>query len=204
MAAAARRLAETGLVIGGAGNVSVRTGDRIVITPRGARLARTTPEECLVTDLDGRLVEGAGMASSETGLHCAAYAAKAAGAVVHMHAHFCTVVSSLQDELEAIHYALASFGGPVRVAAYETFGSEELAQAVVRALTDRRGALMRNHGAVTVGDDLDEAVELAETLEWLCSVQYHAKLAGSPHLLSSEDLTGVLAQRTALTPPLAL
>jgi L-fuculose-phosphate aldolase len=195
---AGARLAGAGLVVGGAGNASVRVEDRMVITPRGSRLAALRPEELLVCDLDGRVLEGDGRASSETPLHCAAYAATGAGAVVHTHPVFCSVVSTLASEIDGIHYAVALFGGSVRVADYATFGSPELAEHVATALRDRRGALMRNHGAVTVGDDLDTAVELAETLEWLASVHYHAHLAGTPSVLSAQDIERVQGQRAAL------
>lgn len=197
--AAGSRLAAAGLVVGGAGNVSVRVEDRMVITARGSRLAALRTEELLICDLQGRVLEGDGRASSETPLHCAAYAETGAGAVVHTHPHFCSVVSTLVSEIEGIHYAVALFGGSVRVADYATFGSSELAAHVAEALRGRRGALMRNHGAVTVGDDLEDAVELTETLEWLASVHYHAHLAGTPSVLSSEDIERVQGQRSALS-----
>jgi L-fuculose-phosphate aldolase len=196
--AAGARLAAAGLVVGGAGNVSVRLEDRMVITARGSRLGALRPEDLLVADLQGRVLEGDGQASSETPLHCAAYAETGAGAVVHTHPLFCAVVSTLVSEIDAIHYAVALFGGSVRVADYATFGSPELAAYVAEALRGRRGALMRNHGAVTVGEDIEGAVELTETLEWLASVHYHAHLAGTPSVLSSEDIERVQGQRAAL------
>jgi L-fuculose-phosphate aldolase len=196
--AAGARLAAAGLVVGGAGNLSVRVDDRLIITPRGCRLAALEPDALVVTDLAGRLVEGEGRISSETQLHCAAYRATGARAVVHTHPVFCTVVSTLADEIAGIHYAVAEFGGTVRVAGYATFGSDELAAGVAEALRDRTGALMRNHGAVTVGDDLEAAVEATETLEWLAEVHYRAHLAGTPALLSPEQIEAVEAQRAAL------
>lgn len=200
LVAAGAQLASAGLIVGGAGNISVRSRDRLVITPRGARLGALRAEECLVTDLDGQVLEGEGMASSETPLHCAAYAETGAGAVVHTHSLFCAVVSTLVREIAGIHYAVTLFGGTVRVADYATFGSPQLARNVAEALNGRRGALMRNHGAVTVGGDLPAAVELAETLEWLAAVHYHAHAAGVPSLLSAEDLQLVQDQRAALVP----
>jgi L-fuculose-phosphate aldolase len=198
MVEAGARLAAAGLVPGGAGNLSVRDGDRLLITARGARLAALSDEDLVVCDLDGQLVDGDRMPSSETPLHCAAYAATGAGAVVHTHALFCTVVSTLAQEIAAVHYAVSVFGGSVRVANYATFGTEELAQTVSEALKDRRGALMRNHGAVTVASELEEAVELAETLEWLASVHYYAHLAGTPSVLTAEQLAAVQQQRSEL------
>lgn len=197
---AGARLAAAGLVVGGAGNISVRTEDRLVITPRGSRLGALRAEDCLVMDLEGQVLEGDGSASSETALHRAVYAATDAGAVVHTHPLFCTVVSTLVQEIAGIHYAVALFGGPIRVADYATFGSQRLADNVAEALRGRRGALMRNHGAVTVADNLAAAVELSETLEWLASVHYHAHAAGTPTLLSAAELEQVQGQRAALAP----
>jgi L-fuculose-phosphate aldolase len=132
--------------------------------------------------------------SSETPLHRAVYAATDAGAIVHTHSHFATVLSTLVDELPPIHYAIHAFGGPVRVARYETFGTAALADSVTEALEGRTGALMANHGAIVCGRDLPHAVGLAVTLEWLASVYYHARLAGSPHILSDADIDAVRDQ----------
>lgn len=197
--AAGRRLVEAGLVVGGAGNVSVRRGDHVVITGRGARLGALTRESCVVVDLDGTVVDGDRARSSETPLHLAVYGATDAQAVVHTHPLFGTVLSTLVDELAPIHYAVALFGGPVRVAGYATFGSDELAEQVRAALEGRRGALMRNHGAVTIGERLEQAVELNETLEWLAAVHHHAHAGGTPALLGAQELEQVDAQRVALS-----
>src|SRR4051812_7390753 len=196
--AAGARLAAARLVVADAGNISVRVDDGLLITPRGCRLAALDPAALLVTDLDGRVVEGDGRVSSETQLHCAAYRATGARAVVHTHPVFCTVVSTLADEIAGIHYAVTLFGGSVRVAPYATFGSDELAANVADALRDRTGALMRNHGAVTVGDDLEAAVERTEMLEWLAEVHYRAHLAGTPAELTPEQIEAVQGQRVRL------
>lgn len=199
LVAAGRRLAEAGLVVGGAGNVSVRRGEHVVISGRGARLGALTRESSVVVDLDGTVVDGTVGRSSETPLHLAVYHATDAQAVVHTHPLFGTVLSTLVDELAPIHYAIALFGGPVRVAGYATFGSDELAEQVRTALDGRRGALMRNHGAVTIGERLEQAVELTETLEWLSALHHHAHLGGTPALLRAEQLEQVDAQRAALS-----
>jgi L-fuculose-phosphate aldolase len=104
------------------------------------------------------------------------------------------VLSTLVDELPAIHYAIHTFGGPVRVARYETFGTDELADSVTEALEGRTGALMANHGAIVYGRDLPQAVGRAITLEWLASVYFHARLAGSPHILTEADIDAVRDQ----------
>ena len=137
--------------------------------------------------------------SSELPLHLAVYAAAPeARAIVHTHSHFATVLSTLVDEIPAIHYVTTEFGGPVRVAPYATYGSDELAEGVAAALAGRSAALMANHGAVTIAATLDGAVERARQLEWLASVYWHARVFGTPALLGEAQLGAVEAQDRAL------
>lgn len=197
----ARALAESGLVMLSAGNVSVRRGEEMIITPRGGRLEAIDPDACVrVRIADGQIAGGGAdpNPSSETPLHLAVYRATDAGAVVHTHAHFATVVSTVVDELPPIHYAMSALGGPVRVAPYLPFGSEELAAAVRDALRDRRAALLRNHGAVAIAETLERAVDLARLIEWLASLYAHARMLGSPALLDAEELERVAERSAAL------
>jgi L-fuculose-phosphate aldolase len=198
LVAGARAVADGGLVVGTAGNLSVRDGDEMLITPRGSRLEAIDPDGCVRVRLaDGAVTEGAG-ASSEAPLHRAVYAATDARAIVHTHSHFATVLSTLVGEIPPVHYVTTQFGGRVRVAPYATFGSDELAAHVAAALDGRRGALLANHGTVTIGDTVEQAVDLALQLEWLASVAYHATLAGRPALLSDEQLGAVVDQARSL------
>jgi L-fuculose-phosphate aldolase len=188
LAEGSAKVAAAGLVTGSAGNLSVRRGAHMLITARGAQLEAIDPAECVEVGLDDGSAPPGSRPSSETPLHRAVYAGTDAGAIVHTHSHFATVLSTLVDELPPIHYAIHAFGGPVRVARYETFGTDELADAVMEALADRTGALMANHGAIVYGRDVAHAVGLAITLEWLASVYYHARAAGSPQILDEAEL----------------
>jgi len=198
-----RAIGESGMVIGSAGNLSIRQLDRMLITPRGAELDDVDPQDLVDVALIDGTVSSAHQSdsrpSSESALHRAVYATVEADAVVHTHAHYCTVLSTLVDELPAIHYAITAFGGPIRVAVYETFGTDALAGSVQTALEGRRGALMANHGAVVAGRDVQHAVALALQLEWLASVYYHAICAGRPNILSDAQLHDVVDQARALS-----
>src|SRR5437763_1336904 len=166
VAAASRRLAEQGLVVGTSGNLSARRDDRVAITPTGARLGDLRPEEVTVVDLDGRVAWGELEHASELALHLGVYRRYRAGAGVHTHSPLATALSCvLDDELPCVHYQMLLLGGSVRVADYATFGSPELAAAVMEALDGRTAALMANHGAIAYGADMDAAAELAELLE---------------------------------------
>lgn len=195
----ARRMAEDGLVVGTAGNVSARAGDQVVITPSGRPYETLRPAELCVVTLDGEPVDLPMRPSSELPMHLAAYRRTGAGAVVHTHSMFGTAVANVHDELPAIHYTIGFLGGPVRVAPYATFGTEELAEGLGAALDGRHGALLRNHGALTVGDDLDQAYERARLLEWLAELYYRSTQLGSPRLLSPAELDAFGAQVTALS-----
>ena len=179
IAAAARQLAASGLLIGTAGNVSVRAGDLVAVTPTGAVLAELTPDQVTVVDHDGRVVAGDLAPTSEIDLHLGLYRRYGTGAVVHTHAPMSTAVACVLDELPCIHYQMLALGGSIRVAPYHTFGTPELAEAVVAALDGRTGALMSNHGAVTHGGTLTTAVENALLLEWAAGLYWHAAALGS-------------------------
>jgi L-fuculose-phosphate aldolase len=188
-------LSRAGLVVGTAGNVSVREGELVAVTPTGVRYARLTPDLVGVHRLDGAPVEAPLAPTSELPLHLAVYAARPeVRAIVHTHSPAATALSALVDEVPAVHYYTELFGGPVRVAPYATYGTEELARNVVEALRDRTGCLMGNHGAVAVGADLEAAHEKAGYLEWLCDVYLRAASAGTPHLLSPAQLAAVAAK----------
>lgn len=182
---ASRRLAAEGLLIGTAGNVSARAGELVAVTATGAVLGGITADEVTIVDADGRVIAGELAPTSELELHLGIYRRYRAGAVVHTHAPMSTALACVLDELPCIHYQLLALGGPVRVAPYHTFGTAELAQAVVAALDGRSGALMSNHGAVTTGGTLDQAVENALALEWACGVYWRAAALGAPRVLDA-------------------
>jgi L-fuculose-phosphate aldolase len=197
IAAASRRLAGEGLVLGTAGNVSERSGQLVAITPTGATLAELTAEQIAVVDLDGDHIDGELAATSEIDLHLGVYHRYDAGAVVHTHAPMATALSSVVDELPVIHYQMLLLGGPIRVAPYATFGSPELAELSIDALDGRAAALMANHGAIAYGSSLDAAVEQSLLLEWACTVYWHAAAIGTPRVLDVDQRQAVLSAALA-------
>jgi L-fuculose-phosphate aldolase len=192
VAAASRRLAAEGLVLGTAGNISAREGEHVAITPTGAQLADLEADQVCVVDLDGALVEGGFEPTSERELHLGVYERYDAAAVVHTHSPMATALSCVLDELPCVHYGLLALGGAVRVAPYRTFGTPELAAAVLDALDGKTAALMANHGAITYGPGMDAAVDGALLLEWACGVYWHAATLGEPRVLDSDDQAAVV------------
>jgi L-fuculose-phosphate aldolase len=187
----ARTLVEDGLVVGTAGNLSVAVEGGLLVTPSSLPYHDATAADMVLLDHDGTRLAGDRLPTSEWQLHLAVHAAHAPGAIVHTHAPAATAVSTLVTELPAIHYYVELLGGPPRVAPYATFGTAELAANVNRALGGRTAALMANHGAVTLGATLQEAVDRARTLEWLCEVYLRACSAGTPQLLTTAQLDDV-------------
>jgi L-fuculose-phosphate aldolase len=193
VAAACRRLAVEGLVIGTAGNVSARGHEAVAISPTGAVLADLVPEQVTIVDLEGRVLAGDLEPSSELALHLGVYRRHRAGAVVHTHAPMATALSCVVDELPCIHYQMLLLGGDVRVAPYATFGTRELAESVVDALEGRTVALMANHGAIAYAADAGQAVELSLLLEWACAVYWRAAALGTPRALDQDQQNAVIA-----------
>lgn len=198
----ARRSRLDGLVVGRSGNVSVRVGDLVAITPTGVDDEVMVPADVPVVDRGGVVVEGDLAPSSELPLHLAAYGQDPARlAVVHTHAPHATAVSLLVDEVPPVHYVLALMGESVRVAPYATYGTAELATHLRGALDGRSGCLLRNHGTVTTGRDLDEAYERTAQLEWACRVWLLAAAAGRPALLPRDEIAHVAAKLTTYGQP---
>jgi L-fuculose-phosphate aldolase len=194
VAAASRELAAAGLVRATSGNVSARDGERIAITPTGGVLGELTAEDVVIVDRDGALLEGERGPTSELALHLGALERFGAGAVVHTHPPIGTALSLVLDELPCVHYEMVALGGAVRVAPYRTFGSAELAAVVHEALEGRSAALMANHGAITLGETLAQAVERAHLLEWACGLYWRAAAVGEPRALDANELDAARAQ----------
>jgi L-fuculose-phosphate aldolase len=194
---ACRRLVWDRLVVGTAGNVSVRSGDLVAVTPTGVSYDALTAGSIGVHGLDGAPVEAPLAPTSELPLHLAVYAATGAGAIVHTHPVAATALSCLVDEVPPVHYYAGYFGGVVRVAPYAEYGTEELARAAAAALDGRTACLLGNHGAIALGDTLAQAYDRALYLEWLCEVALRAVSSGLPARILDEAQLASVARRLA-------
>ena len=196
---AARRMVDTGLVVNTSGNVSVRVGDTVVITPSGiAYDTMTAGDVCLVALATGDAEADMLFPSSELPLHLAVYRANRAAAIVHTHSLYATALTTVRDRLPAIHYQIVDLGGVVPVLPYATFGSPELAKLVADGLDGRTAVLMKNHGATTIGPDLPRALARAISLEWIAQLYHQASLLGEPALLDDAELARVAAAQKAI------
>ncbi len=199
LVAAGRRLAAGGLVTGTSGNLSVRVGEDVLVTASGAELGRLTPADLTLVSAAGAVLAGDLPPTSELPLHLAVYAAfPAVAAVAHAHSPASVAVGLTHDVLPPVHYLTVRLGGVVRVADYATFGSPELAAAVVAGLDGRSAVLMRNHGSVAHGGSVEQACERLELVEWLADVYARAAALGTPRLLTDSELADADATFTRL------
>ncbi len=192
---AARALDAQGLNRGTTGNVSVRDGDAILITPSAIPSADLTPDLVARMPLDGGGTwEGPRKPSSEWRFHLDLMRARSdIEAIVHTHAPFATVLSVTRRPIPAIHYMMAAFGGPdIRCADYATFGTAALSASVLAAMEGRFGCLMANHGMLVAGRTLPQAMWLAGELEALAHQYVHALAIGGAHVLTEAELAETL------------
>lgn len=171
LAEAAREVARLGLVTGTAGNVSVRDGAHLLVTPTGRDLATLAAEDIVALDATGRVV-GQGRPTSEWRLHQVALAARPdLAAVVHTHSPAATAASALQRNIPAVHYTVIAAGGAdIPCAPYATPGSDALAAAAAEALVSRDACLLAHHGTVAAAATLSGAVGLAQMVEELAGI----------------------------------
>lgn len=193
--ATARAMNASGINRGSAGNVSARCADGFVITPTGMAYDACEPADMVRVGADGT-ASGRRQPSSEWRFHRDIYAARPeAGAVVHTHSPFATALACQQQGVPAFHYMVARFGGAdLRCAAYATFGSQELSDAIIAALDARCACLMAHHGMVVFGRDCDQALALAVELETLCEQYWRVLQLGAPKLLATDEIQRVLAK----------
>ncbi|MFJ7215009.1 class II aldolase/adducin family protein [Amycolatopsis sp. NPDC098790] len=192
VARASNGLAAEGLLIGTAGNVSVRAGEHVAVTATGVVLGTAGPSDVTVVDLDGGVVDGELAPTSELELHLGIYRRFGAGAVVHTHSPQATAVSLVLDELPCVHYQQLALGGAVRVAPFAVFGSAELAESTLAALEGKAAALLANHGAIVHGPTLEAAMDHALLLEWACGLYVRAATLGVPRALDDVQQEAVV------------
>jgi len=174
-------LESKGLNYGKSGNVSVRaSSEHVVITPSMRVKAKLKPEDMVVVDFNGKVIEGVYKPSSELPLHLAVYRAyDYVNAIIHAHTIYTSILSVTRESLPPILEEMALYvGGDVKVADYAPFGSRELAENAVEALRNRKAAILANHGVVACGVDLDDALEVLELVERAAQIYVYSRLLG--------------------------
>ena len=190
---ASRHMNALGINQGMSGNISARVADGFLVTPTSFPYDQMSAADVVRCDAAGS-VRGGGRQSSEWRLHRDILASRPEiGAVVHAHPKSCTALALHGRSIPPVHYMVAICGGPdIRCARYETFGTQELSDAVLVALKGRTACLMAHHGMIALGETVDQALWRAVEVETLAA-QYLASLAlGEPPHLSDEEIERVL------------
>ena len=181
-----------GINQGTSGNISLRHGDGMLITPTSTPYEAMKPEQIVYMHLDGNH-DPAQRPSSEWRFHRDILKARPeVQAIVHTHPPYSTMLAIMGMEIPPVHYMVAVAGGDtIRCAPYATFGTQELSEHAVRALEGRLACLLEHHGMIAVGPSLPKAMWLAVEVETLAR-QYHGCLQiGTPPLLSKEEIEKV-------------
>lgn len=188
LAAQYRHVERIGLNQLSSGNLSVRWGEKMLISASGATADSIAADNVVEVSLRGAW-QGRLKPSSEWRMHAAIYSRHAAAqAVVHTHSDHCVALASHGRALPGFHYLVGTFGGDdVPCVPYSTFGTTQLADDAAAALTHRTACLLANHGMIARGRSLQEAVEHAHRLEILCRQYLLARQLGEPaHLTAAE------------------
>lgn len=191
-----RRMNASGINQGTSGNISLRFGDRMLITPSAVSYDAMTPEMIASLPLESAYGswEGPKKPSTEWRFHLDILRSRPeTNAVIHTHAMYSTILAIAHKPIPACHYMIAAFGGEdVRVCDYARYGTKELSDNVLKALDGRSACLMANHGMIATGKSLEKAMWAAIELETIAKQYYHALLIGGAVILSPEEIRGVL------------
>ncbi len=190
-----KKLITNGLTTGSGGNISIynRKKNLVAISPSGQDYFETKPEDVVIVDLEGKVLDGDRRPSSELGMHLIFYKNREdVNGIVHTHSKYATTVASLGWKLPAVHYLIGFAGRDVNVADYAVYGSQELAENALAAIGDRNAVLLKNHGLIALGNNVDRAFSTAEHLEFVAEIYCQAKALGEPEILSKEEMDEVM------------
>jgi L-fuculose-phosphate aldolase len=188
-----RHINAIGLNQGTSGNISVRVGNRILLTPSGIPYDDMTIDQIVEMDFDG-VYYGPCRPTSEWRFHRDILASRPeAGTVIHTHSMFSTTIACLRRDIPALHYMIAMAGGDsIRCADYATFGSKALSEAALKALQGRSACLLANHGLIVLGPTLKKTMALAVEVETLAAQYWRTLQAGSATILDKQEMSTVL------------
>ena len=190
-----KKLIQAQLTTGTGGNLSLlnRQEKLVAIKPSGVDYFSIDPEDVVVVDFDGNIVDGHLRPSSEVRFHLALMKHRSdINAVVHTHQVFATTIACMGWELPAVHYLVGFSGNRVPIADYATYGSQQLSDNILRVIGKYNACLLANHGIVTVGENLAAAYAIAEELELVSRIYYQTKCLGDPIILSDEQMELVI------------
>lgn len=195
---ACRQMNELGINQGTSGNISLRHGDMMLISPSAIPYEQMQTEMIATMPIEGEYGAWTGpmQPSTEWRFHLDIMRARPeVSAIVHSHPTYATTLAITRRNIEACHYMVAAFGGvDIRCAPYATFGTKALSVHALKALEDRMGCLLANHGMIVLGENLEKAMWRAVELETIARQYYLSLVLGNPHILSKADIDDTLAK----------
>lgn len=185
-----------GINQGTSGNVSVRYGERMLITPSGVPYEELDPKDLCATQIkkDGKNWEGDLNPSSEWRFHLNIYQNRPdVGAIVHTHSTYATVLAICGKPIPAVHYMVAASGGTeIRIAKYATYGTEQLSKNALEALKDRTCCLLKNHGVIATGPNIKRALWLASEVETVARQYYLSLAIGGGDIIPDDEINRII------------
>lgn len=180
------------LVVWTSGNISARDPESgfVVIKPSGIRYEDLTPENMVVVDLDGRVVEGRHKPSSDTFAHVYVYCHRPdVNGVVHTHSTFATAWAAVGKPIPPVLTAICDeFGGPIPVGAYAKIGGDDIGQEIIRSIGSSPAILMKNHGVFTIGKTPEAAVKAAVMVEDVARTVFYALQLGQLDEIPADEV----------------
>jgi len=189
-------LEKYGLAAYTSGNVSVRVKEHVIIKPSGVPYSLLKPEDYVVVDLDGNIVEGNKKPSIDTATHLYLYRnIEWAKSIIHTHSTFATVWAVAEKPIPVLCTAHADvFGEEIPLSEYAPVGSEAIAKAVLKVLGKSGVVLLRKHGVMVVGNSLDDAIKKAIFLEEVAKIAYFAQTMTVPVPLAKDEVERLYLQ----------
>ena len=158
------------------------------------KILKSKPEDVVILNLEGEIVDGERKPSSEKDLHIEMYKKFPwVTSVVHTHSMYCTVFACLGMPLKSVHYILADAGTDVvPVTPYKTYGTKELAIAAAESIGDSKATILANHGMLAIGKDIKDAFGVASSCEWIAEIQWRTMAIGTPNILDRDEMEFVM------------
>ncbi len=184
-------LPKYGLVVMTSGNISGRDPESglVVIKPSGYSYEEMTPDDMVVVDLDGKVVEGHLKPSTDTATHLYIYKHRPdVFGIGHTHSTYASSFAALGWPIPAVLTASAMLGGEIPCGGYATIGGEQIGAEILRTIGTKRAVLLQNHGVFTIGDSARQAAKMAVEVEEIAKITHLAMLKGKPILLTQEQL----------------
>lgn len=188
----ALKVIDAGLISSTWGNISARDPESglIAITPSGMEYRKLSPDDIVIVDKNGNIVDSKRKPSSETPMHALFYRERPEiNGIVHTHSCYATAMSTLKKEIPVVLAELgACVGGLVKVAEYARGGTEEFGQAALRAIGDGTAVLQQNHGVLAIGKTLNDALFSAIVVEEAAKIYWLALQVGEPFILPDQEV----------------